>query len=419
MLRLAAWPYLCFWVLPAVLGAADSQNQAPPPKTPDEVTTHETPATFRTKVNLVLVPVIVRDKQGRAVGDLRKEDFQLFDKGKPQTISSFSVETIASQTAEPVKIETPPQVSGQESPATVNPADVPKRFVIYLFDDVHISQGDLMQVRAAADRHIDASLVPTDRAAIYTTSGRTMLDFTDDHAKMHATLLRITPQPIARARSQLCPDISYYQADLIINDNDPSALQAAVQDAIACMTLDPTDKSSVQTAQSMSRATASQVVNTGESESRAVLRFAEGCGPPPRDHAGAAQHHPGFSGIPDAAPICSKTRPRSSTAPYGPTSSSASLNARGLYTVVPGGDASQPAAQSVAGVIMRSQYLETSAPRRGGCARRIRLRNGRRILSQQQRPGRWIQTGGGAPGICLCAGLLAAKPEARRRAFTV
>jgi hypothetical protein len=63
----------------------------------------------------------------------------------------------------------------------------------------------------------------TDRAAIYTTSGRTTLDFTDDRAKLHATLLRITPQPIARA-SQLCPDISYYQADLIVNQNDPMAL---------------------------------------------------------------------------------------------------------------------------------------------------------------------------------------------------
>ena len=81
---------------------------------------------------------------------------------------------------------------------------------------MHISQTDLMQVRAAAERHIDEALVPTDRAAIYTTSGRTTLDFTDDRAKLHATLLRITPQPVART-SQLCPDVSYYQADLIVN----------------------------------------------------------------------------------------------------------------------------------------------------------------------------------------------------------
>ena len=51
--------------------------------------------------------------------------------------------------------------------------------------------------------------------------------------------------------SQLCPDISYYQADLIMNQNDPTALQAAVQDAIACMMLDPTDQASVQVAQSL------------------------------------------------------------------------------------------------------------------------------------------------------------------------
>src|ERR1039458_3698530 len=97
--------------------------------------------------------------------------------------------------------------------------------VLYFFDDVHISQADLMQVRIAAERHIDESLVPTDRAAIFTTSGRTTLDFTDDRAKLHATLLRLSPQPIARAMSQLCPDISYYQADLIFNQNDPMALQ--------------------------------------------------------------------------------------------------------------------------------------------------------------------------------------------------
>jgi VWFA-related protein len=361
MLRPAAWPCLCLWLLPALMGGADGQTQQPPPKQNDEVSTHETPATFRTKVNLVLVPVVVRDKQGRAVGDLHKEDFQLFDKGKPQTISSFSVETLASQTAEPAKTETAPAaVAGMEAPAAVNPADVPKRFVIYLFDDVHISQSDLMQVRAAAERNIDESLVPTDRAAIFTTSGRITLDFTDDRAKLHATLLRINPQPIARATSQLCPDVSYYQADLIIDDNDPGALQTAVQDAIACMTLDPTDPSAVQIAQSMARSTASQVLNTGESESRAALRAL-------RDAVRRIAAMPGQRSIILASPgfltLFDLHQDKSEIIDHAIRSNViiSALNARGLYAIVPGGDVSLPNPQSTLGGIKRSQYLASSA----------------------------------------------------------
>ena len=40
--------------------------------------------------------------------------------------------------------------------------------------------GDLAHARDAAGRHIDSALRTTDRAAIYTTSGQTIQDFTDD-----------------------------------------------------------------------------------------------------------------------------------------------------------------------------------------------------------------------------------------------
>jgi hypothetical protein len=66
-----------------------------PAKSQAEMATHDEPALFKARVNLVMVPVVVRDRQGKAVGTLKQDDFQLFDKGKPQYIARFSMERAA------------------------------------------------------------------------------------------------------------------------------------------------------------------------------------------------------------------------------------------------------------------------------------------------------------------------------------
>src|SRR6476646_3813166 len=72
--------------------AALCDAQAPAQTPAPEVSSREAPVTFSSRVNLVLVPVVVRDSQGHAVGTLKQDDFTLFDKGKPQIITRFSVE---------------------------------------------------------------------------------------------------------------------------------------------------------------------------------------------------------------------------------------------------------------------------------------------------------------------------------------
>ena len=84
---------------PLAQTAPPPPQTAPPPQTPAkppaEMATHDEPAMFKARVNLVVVPVVVRDRKGNAVGSFKQEDFQLFDKGKPQFIARFSVERVA------------------------------------------------------------------------------------------------------------------------------------------------------------------------------------------------------------------------------------------------------------------------------------------------------------------------------------
>ena len=72
----------------ATLGICQTAPQA-------EVSSTETPLIFRSGTNVVPVTVVVRDSKGHAIGNLNVEDFQLFDNGKPQMISKFSIETLA------------------------------------------------------------------------------------------------------------------------------------------------------------------------------------------------------------------------------------------------------------------------------------------------------------------------------------
>jgi len=53
------------------------------------------PVSFKSQVNLVMVPVVVRDRMGKAIGGLRKEDFRLYDGSRKQEIAHFSVQHAA------------------------------------------------------------------------------------------------------------------------------------------------------------------------------------------------------------------------------------------------------------------------------------------------------------------------------------
>jgi VWFA-related protein len=189
--------------------AASSAGWQSTQSSPGEITTREAPISFSSRVNLVSVPVVVRDSKGRAVGGLEKDDFQLLDSGKPQIVSGFSVEKFGSADTTGAPSEIAGESGGVSGAAVAS--RMPSRFVALVVDDLHTEFADLVWAREAAEKFL-ASVPPSERIALYTTSGQVGIDFTSDRDQLVKELRAI--RSFVRQPTE-CMRISYFIADRI------------------------------------------------------------------------------------------------------------------------------------------------------------------------------------------------------------
>ncbi len=184
-------------------------------------------------VNSVLVPVVVRDSQGRAVGNLRKEDFQVLDKNKPQVIEGFSIQKRAALVTSRTTAEPPPTSTASASATGSAMPSAPARFVVFLFDDMHLNASDLSQIQKAASKMITGALADSDMAAVVSISGAST-GLTLDRAKLQDAIMKLQVQNLYRGITRSCPNIEYYEADRIENKRDLMALDTAVDTTMRC-----------------------------------------------------------------------------------------------------------------------------------------------------------------------------------------
>jgi VWFA-related protein len=128
--------------------------------------------TFRAQVEYVEVDALVTDEQGRFVPTLQKEDFRLFEDGKPQTIANFALVQIPTTRSE--------RPGGVETDVLTNDRPFVGRIYTMILDDLHTAPSRAPLVKAAARQFIERHMTADDLMAVVHTAGR-------DHASQDFT----------------------------------------------------------------------------------------------------------------------------------------------------------------------------------------------------------------------------------------
>ncbi len=153
---------------------------------------------FKAEANLVIVTAFVRTKDGKPLPNLKKEDFRLFENGKPQQISVFEYEELSNEVLPPVNIT----VTNDEQPGAVTqPEAAPeqpapsrpyrdRRLMVLFFDMSSMSPPDQYRAERAAERFLLTQMTSSDMVAIMSYGTRLNLDqdFTDDRTLLLASL---------------------------------------------------------------------------------------------------------------------------------------------------------------------------------------------------------------------------------------
>jgi len=143
-------------------GTALTAGQAPTSQPPQS----QQP-TFKVQVDYVEVDIVVTDKQGNLVRDLKKEDFQVMEDGKAQTISAFTMVDIPIERADRPLFTSEPLVPDVQT----NERAFDGRVYVMVIDDLHTRFGRTVRVKAAAKQFIERRLGANDLMAVVHTAG--------------------------------------------------------------------------------------------------------------------------------------------------------------------------------------------------------------------------------------------------------
>jgi len=336
---------------PKSAGDSPSEQQSKTSEPKVEFSSKDTNTTFKLRVNLVQVKVVVRDSKGELVRDLKREDFEVFDQGKLQAITTFGVETPESRRK---RLEAAAKTQqGTDEEVAVEKATLPERFVALVFDDIHLKMEDATFVRSSAKKLIE-SMTPTDRIGIFGTSEQLKVEYTSDKAALEQALLQVIPRPKMGKINQTtnCPDVNHYMADQWINKNDSTVLAVVATETLACMFQN--NPLFISNAQQLAQSSLQQELFAGDTDNEYTYRALE-------DIIRRLGVMPGERVLVLASPGFLLSTQYSEEMGIIDRANKASIvintvDARGLYTPDIGGDISQPQTDTVQTTGLKNTY---------------------------------------------------------------
>lgn len=159
----------------------------------------------RITTNLVQVDVVVTDKEGRRVADLRPEDFEIVENGKKQQITHFAYHDFGAGAARPEEAKSAGRPSSGGGPATLPPpprmnrSEVRRTFALVV-DDLGLSFESFGFVKKALRSFVEERVLPGDLVAVMRTStgAGASQQFASDKRQLLAIIDRLGWSPKGR-----------------------------------------------------------------------------------------------------------------------------------------------------------------------------------------------------------------------------
>lgn len=169
---------------------------------PQQAAGDEDEEVVRISANLVQVDAVITDQKGKQVTDLQREDFEIYEDGRPQKITNFSYVSNEPEATKPsVASAVPMDKNAPPVPSVRLRPEQVRRTIALVVDDLGLSFESGHFVRSALKKFVDEQMQPTDLVAIIRTGGGmgALQQFTSDKRQLYAAIERVRWNPQGRA----------------------------------------------------------------------------------------------------------------------------------------------------------------------------------------------------------------------------